>query len=213
VQEALITWAEQHLRQSKPEGGSWLEVHCLDYDLIRKQILRGHGFAPLPEFESIRSRRMVERVPQLPLPAGFKFASAGRRDGERMAMLLNAAFARTTHSAEEWVNFCAYAPSFRSDLQVVVIAPDDSFAAHAGLTVHTDQGFATIEPVCTHPVYQNRGLAKAAISEALRRTQNLGVSTVYVSAWHSNPVSNHVYDAMGFGEPRNLRIWRREFED
>lgn len=213
VQEALLTWCEKHLRQPKADGGSWLEVHCLDTDLIRKQILRHHGFAPLPEYERIRSRNMQVRVPQHALPTGYKLSTASEKHGKEMAALLNAAFDRTTHSAAEWKNFATLSPSFRSDLQIVVIAPDGSFAATAGFTMHADESFAVIEPVCTHPGHTNRGLAQAALSEGLKRLQNYGIEKAYVGAWHSNPISNHVYETMGFADPKHLRIWRREFVD
>lgn len=213
VQVALIEWAEEHLRQPKEGGGSWLEVHCLDSDLIRKQILRGRGFAPLEEFERIYTRTLRDRVPRFALPAGYAFANARRRDGEAMAELFNAAFGRTTHSAQQWSNFTSLAPSYRSDMQIVATAPDGSIASNAGFAVYMDQSFAVVEPVCTHPAHANRGLAKAVLSEGMRRAAELGIHSVYVGAWHSNPVSNHVYQTLGFGEPRRLRIWRREYAD
>lgn len=213
VQKSLIDFAHANLRQRNEDGSSWLEIWCRDGDDARTSYLEALSYVPRADHQFVRTRNAgAIEVPTL--PAGYSvrgFNVDDDADYGRMADLLNAAFDRDFHSAEEFRNFSVLAPSFEADLQVVVVAPDGSFAATAGFTVFRDYNYGEMEPVCTHPGHQNLGLARVAIAEGINRCVSAGISTLYVGAWYSNPVSNHVYGSMGFGNPVADRIWRREW--
>jgi hypothetical protein len=49
----------------------------------------------------------------------------------------------------------------------VAEASDGSFAAHVGLTLDEVNGHGIVEPVCTGPDHQRRGLARALILDGL----------------------------------------------
>lgn len=212
TQEVLIDWAIENLSQ-KSENKLWLEVWCNENDEIRQKILEDKGFKPTSEHQIKRTQTLssLKSLPQI--PDGYVVRNVDRNDEdyEKMAKLLNAAFNRDFHSAEEYRNFATLAPSYRSELEIVVQAPNGEFAAHAGFTAHNKESFVVVEPVCTHPDHQNLGLARIAIAEGLNRCLNMGIKTAFIEAWYSNPVSNHVYQQMGFAKPVNQYIWRKEF--
>ncbi|MEN9710328.1 MAG: hypothetical protein RL441_320, partial [Actinomycetota bacterium] len=54
------------------------------------------------------------------------------------------------------------------------------------------------------------GLARVAMTEGLNRCRAIGIRDAFIEAWYSNPVSNHVYQQMGFVTPVSEYIWRRE---
>ena len=54
-------------------------------------------------------------------------------DCRQIAAILNAAFNRTFHNAEEYQTFTRLAPCFHRDLDLVAVAPDGSFAAYVGI--------------------------------------------------------------------------------
>lgn len=213
TQTALIDVAIETLQQPLADGkGTWLEIWCRDADKLREDLLRARGFMPTSEHQFVRTRDLSQPVASVSLPAGYTVTGMtdSEADYEGMAVLLNEAFGRSIHSASEYRNFANLAPSYEAELQVVVRAPDGSFAAHAGFTMHRQESFGVVEPVCTHPAHQNLGLARAAMAEGMRRMQDAGIATGYIGAWYSNPVSNHVYASMGFENPVADRIWRRE---
>jgi len=195
---------------------TFAEIWCGENDIALQDILLSHNFVPTSHHQ-IRRHQVLDSspTPLAPLPDGYAVRSISSgddmpSDAQRMAELLNAAFGRGFHSAEEYQNFLTLAPSCRTELEIVVTAPDGSFAAHAGFTAHEEESFVVVEPVCTHPDHQNLGLARVAMTEGLNRCRALGIRDAYIEAWYSNPVSNHVYQSMGFTEPSSEYIWRRE---
>lgn len=209
---ALIDWATANLEQPNNAGGRWLEIWCRDDDQLRADLLTARGFQPTSEHQLSRSQDLSSaEIGEHPLAEGYTLRGIeSESDYALMAQLLNASFDRDFHSAEEYANFAALSPSYRADLQLVAIAPDGSFAAHAGFTAHAEESFAVVEPVCTHPDHQGLGLAQAVMAVGLRQLQAEGIRTAFIEAWYANPVSNHVYERMGFRSPIANRIWRRE---
>ena len=210
VEQVLLDWAIEHL--SYVEGQSrWVHVWAFDDDASRRDRLHRMGFAESSEFERIRDRDMRVPVAALEVPDGYVVRGYTDADAHGLATLLNEAFGRTYHSAQEYRNFASHAIDHRDAFEIIVEAPDGSIAANAGCNVFPDAGFGVVEPVCTHPAHQGRHLAQVAIAEGLRRVADIGIERMYVGAWHANSVSNHVYASMGFTNPRDLRRWRKEF--
>ena len=129
-------------------------------------------------------------------------------DAQRIADLLNAAFKRDFHSAEEFLVFTEHARCFRHDLNLVAEAPDGSFACYTGLPYDEENRYGIFEPVCTHPDHLQKGLAKALMLEALRRLKALGA--VAASTETGDAVAaNRLYESIGFTEAYKLQIWRK----
>ncbi|MEN9693068.1 MAG: hypothetical protein RLZZ330_712, partial [Actinomycetota bacterium] len=133
TQEKLIDWAIENLSQ-KSKSTNWLEVWCNENDGTRQQILESKGFKPTSEHQIKRTQTLTSPKPIPKLPEGYVVRNINNSDEdfEKMAALLNAAFGRDFHSAEEYRNFATLAPSYKSELEIVVQAPNGEFAAHAG---------------------------------------------------------------------------------
>ena len=129
----------------------------------------------------------------------------------RIARLLNAAFNRTIHNAEEYQNFARRAPCFRVDLDLVAVAPDGSFAAYVGIPYDEANRWGIFEPVCTHPDHQRKGLGRALMSEGLLRLWQLGATDASVDTGDM-VAANAFYTAMGFTEAYKGFSWRKWLE-
>lgn len=212
AQEILVNWSIENLSQLK-DSKKWIEIWCNDNDELRQELLRSKGFVPTSDHQIRRHQKLDTPKALVQLPTGYTLRNVdnSESDFEKLAQLLNSAFGRTFHSAEEYRNFATLAPSYKSELEIVVVAPNGEFAAHAGFTAHEKESFVVVEPVCTHPNHQNLGLARIAIAEGLNRSYAMGIKDAYIEAWYSNPVSNYVYAAMGFKDPVGQYIWRLEF--
>ena len=195
----MLAWAEANLIQTDEVGQRWLHVWAFGDDAIRNELLRKRGYTQDESHEVLRRRDMTMPISGVVLPNGYVVRSMRRDAADRQGMgdLLNAAFGRTFHSAGEYETFQT-APFYDPEYDIVVEAPDGQLAANAGFMVHPDISFAMLEPVCTHPAHHGMGLASAAITEGLRRIQALHIQAAYVNGWYSNPVSNHLYQKLGF---------------
>jgi GNAT superfamily N-acetyltransferase len=129
-------------------------------------------------------------------------------DCQRVADLLNAAFGRTFHNAQEFHNFARRAPCFRNDLDLVAVAPDGSFGAYIGIPYDEANRWGIFEPVCTHPDHQRKGLARALMHEGLLRLWALGATDASVDTGDAVP-ANAFYTAMGFTEAYKGYSWRK----
>jgi GNAT superfamily N-acetyltransferase len=150
-------------------------------------------------------------MPEARLPDGYRLRQTrpgSLEDAQRIAELLNAAFERDFHNAEEYLVFADNAPCFRQDLDLVVEAPDGSFASYVGLPYDEHNRYAIFEPVCTHPQHLRNGLAQALMWEALRRAQALGALTASTETARA-AAANRLYESIGFTETYEMYVWRR----
>lgn len=211
IEAAMLDWTEANQPRAKDDqGNASLFVWAEEDDSLRNDLLTQRGYIRTEGHEIVRCRDMSQPVPDLPTPKGYHVRPMriDSDDQQKLATLLNAAFKRTFHSAEEYRNF-QHSPLYRAELDMVVEAPDGTLAANAGFMVHEEESFGQLEPVCTHPEHQGKGLAGIAIAEGLRRVQALGIQAVFVGAWYSNPVSNHLYQKMGFTDAVSVYAWQR----
>jgi predicted N-acetyltransferase YhbS len=84
------------------------------------------------------------------------------------------------------------APDYRKDQDIVVVAPDGTFASFCLIWFDEPNQLASLEPVGTLPEYRRMGLAREAIYEAIRRVSAKGAERVIVGS------SMQFYQDIGF---------------
>lgn len=211
----MIDWAGTHLRHPISDSDdSHLFIYANEYDLLRQRLLVERGFKHTEYWGMIRHMRLgAQPLTEPASHAGYTLRatqSDDLDDCQRIADLLNAAFGRTFHNAQEYQNFCRLAPSFRQDLDLVAVAPDGSFAAYVGVPYDDVNGRGIFEPVCTHPDHQRKGLAKALMQEGLLRLKALDAVDVTVDTGDMTP-ANRLYDSLGFTEAYRGYTWEKVF--
>ena len=98
-------------------------------------------------------------------------------------------------------------PAYQMDKQILVIAPDDRGAAFCGIWHLPGTPYAIVEPVATAPEHRRKGLARAAIHEAIRRVAAQGATEVWVGS------NLPLYRAIGFRPFGADTWWVRPGED
>jgi ribosomal protein S18 acetylase RimI-like enzyme len=218
LEEAMIEYGEAHFAQPNPEGRKQVHMTVYEYDAVRWKLLKKHGYEKMPYGWITRWMRLGNQPLKEPVVAsGYQMRvthpeSEGEEhwtDCQRMADLLNWAFNRPGfHQAKEYHNFVTQAPMFLVELNLVMVAPDGTFAAHAALNYDSANRFAIFEPVCTHPEHRQLGLAKALMLEGLRRVRQLGARVVEVSTGDAD-AANALYDSIGFTEYYKAYAWKK----
>jgi mycothiol synthase len=215
IEDQMIAWAEEHLAGPSADGQRHeLSFYVYEYDAHRCRVLEKRGYERITEAMVIRRLPFGEApLPQVELADGYTLRTTDPQDDDdcqRIADLLNAAFRRDFHNAEEYRMFTELAPCFHPDLDLVAQAPDGSFAAYVGVPYDATNRRGIFEPVCTHPDHQRRGLARALMFEALQRLQAIGSADVTVETGALMP-ANHLYATIGFSEIHKGFLWRRVF--
>jgi GNAT superfamily N-acetyltransferase len=207
----MIDWALAHVTAPTPDGPR-LEIYTYEYDVLRQRLLAERGFQKSEHWGMIRHLRLgMQPLARPHVAEGYTIRTTqpdDMADCQRMADLLNAAFRRDFHNAEEYHNFCRLAPSFHPDLDLVAVAPDGSFAAYVGVPYDDVNHRGIFEPVCTHPDHQRKGLAGALMQEGLLRLKAIGAVDATVDTGDMVP-ANRFYDSMGFTEAYRGFIWQR----
>ena len=219
IEEEMLAWGEEHIGQPNAAGKRPVSICAYEYDVPRRRLLEKRGYERTSDGWITRLMHLANQpLPKPALAAGYTLRATYSKDHNdvwndcvRMAAVLNAGFGRTdVHSAAESLNFFTHSPSFRSDLNLVAVAPDGSFAAHVGLTLDTTNASAIFEPVCTHPDHRRKGLAQALMFEGLQRIKTLGAIHVEVSTGDAD-AANALYDSIGFTEVYKAQYWKKVF--
>ena len=215
IEEEIIEWAENNLAVAVDNGDEKkLVIFTYEYDLPRRRLLEKRGYKKLESGGVIRRMRFGNRsIPDSQIADGYVMREVRPDDideCQKIANLLNASFRRNIHTAREYQSFAENSPSYNRDLELVAVAPDDSFAAHVGMIYDEVNHYGLFEPVCTHPDHVRKGLAGTLMFEGMRRVRALGATEVNV-ATGDQPAANKLYESVGFPEVYKGYNWRKIF--
>lgn len=141
-----------------------------------------------------------------PLPDGYHFADAPLD----IAKCCECCWKGFGHEAEEgpWDGDTEYtgglqtAPHETGYLDVAIENEAGEYVCYAGMWWTPENKLAYMEPLCTVPAYQKRGLAAAALSEMYRRTKALG-------ATHMTGGTNPFYTKIGYQKVVEWTYWEQ----
>ncbi|MCB0036819.1 MAG: GNAT family N-acetyltransferase [Anaerolineales bacterium] len=207
----MIAWAEGHLAEPQADQkGQQLQFFVYEYDVHRQHLLAERGYEKMAYGGVIRHMRLGRQPLERPqLPNGYTLRATNPEnedDAQQIADLLNAAFNRTFHNAQEYQQFTRQATCFRAELDLVAVAADGRFAAYVGVPYDPVNKRGLFEPVCTHPDHRQKGLAKALMQEGLQRLRGLDAIDVVVETGDMVP-ANRLYTRMGFTEMYKGNYW------
>ncbi len=215
LEEEMIAWAEEELATPTADGAHReIEMVVYEYDVHRQRLLAQRSWEKTPYWGVTRHMRL-RAWPLVPptMAEGYSLRTStpdDLADCQQIAALLNAAFNRTFHNAEEYQTFTRLAPCFRRELDLVAVAPDGEFAAYVGIPYDEANRRGIFEPVCTHPSHRRKGLAQALMHEGLLRLRAFGAVDAIVDTGDME-AANALYTAIGFTEAYQGYSWRKEF--
>lgn len=169
-------------------------------DAITLAALAEAGFVPAGRRLSQWQRRLTGGpLPAVPeLPPGYRIRSLrGPEDLPARVAVHRAAFLPSRLSVEKYERLIA-TPPYRFEDDLVVEAPDGSFAAFAMAWWDPVGRVGEFEPVGTHPAHQRLGLGRTLLRHGLHRFADLGATVVQVYSDAANEASEGMYAAVGF---------------
>jgi GNAT superfamily N-acetyltransferase len=208
LKQEMLRYAEERL--SVPtDRGRRLRIFINDADTGFRNIASAAGYARSDRYEDMSRLDVRGLNPRVRLPPGFRFRSLAEGiDTAAVARLMWRGFNHSGEMPEERTAdqvFMQSAPGFRPELQIVVEAPAGPLVCYAGMWIDPVNGVCYVEPVCTDPAFRRRGLARAAVLEAVRRCGEAGARTAYVGSVLP------LYLSAGFRRVYGVSAWERNW--
>ena len=191
LEEEMIALAEGHLSVSRDDG----QVLCVwanPQDALRMDVLNQRGYTKGRWAEHQWRRELDVPIPDVPVAPGYTVRSLG--DVDELPARSWASW-RAFHPNEpdehyegwEWYHNIQRMPLYRRDLDLVAVAPTGEIASFCTIWHDDVTRSAYYEPVGTTPEHQRRGLAKAMLTEGLRRLKRTGATRAFVSGYEPGP--------------------------
>ena len=190
LEEEMIAFAEERLVVTR-DGKRRISIWVDSQDNLRLAILKGRGYAKGRWTQNQWRRDLDGPIPEVSNTPGYTVRSLG--DVGELPSRSWASW-RGFHPKEpdgkyqgwEWYLNIQRCPLYRRDLDMVA-ATGEVIAACATFWYDDFNRTAMIEPVVTMPEHQRRGLARAILTEGLRRLQRMGALRVFVSGYEEAP--------------------------
>jgi ribosomal protein S18 acetylase RimI-like enzyme len=213
----LLGWVEKRLAGLLRErNGSEIRTMWLsEDDPVMVSLLERRGFTRAEGYTNHLERSLTGSLPARELPAGFLVRQvAGEFEAGRRAAVSYAAFSSRLPFEVYQQRYHSFmrSPAYDLERDLVVVAPDGSFAAFCIFWIDPENRVGLFEPVGTHPDYQRRGLGAAVMAEGLRRLGDEGMCSAIVKPEHDNPAALHLYQSLGFQVTNRLRTYVKHIE-
>lgn len=214
IEEDMLGWAERHHQAGRPRGADkWpLSVYVYEYDRERQALLKGRHYRNLGHDSYMRRRSLDESIPEFGLPPRYSIrnlAGANQEDVEKRAAVANSAFGITKHTAQT-IQMLQNAPTYRPELDLVVVGPDGTFVAYCVIWFDEANRIGMFGPVGTHRAHRRRRLGKAMMAEGLKRLGALKATRAYVDC-DLDKAANRLYESVGFTDYDRVYHWQKEF--
>jgi GNAT superfamily N-acetyltransferase len=213
LEEEMLGVAEEHLAADRDDG-RMLEVWADVQDALRVDILKRRGYTKGKWIGRQWRRDLDAPIPDAPTPQGYTVRALG--DVDELPARSWASW-RGFHPDEpdedyqgwEWYLNIQRCPLYRRELDMVAVAPDGEIASICTLWYDDVTRSAYIEPVATVPEHLRRGLARATITEGLRRVQRLGATRAFVGGYEPGP--NALYSSVLSAEHDAWEQWIKKW--
>jgi len=209
--EPMLIWSEAWLQQAMPSATARLDVttSALEHGTALTAVLMARGWTRTDNYHQYRAQSLVDPLPAGVLPAGYTMRHVeGRDDIAPFVELNNLARPGPALTAATYRAMMG-APTYCRELNLIVCAPDATFAAFCILWYDDVNGAGLFEPVGCHPAHRRKGLATAMMREGLRRLQQRGATRALVATSRRNQAANALYESLGFRATERKWYWQK----
>ncbi|MHA2251013.1 MAG: GNAT family N-acetyltransferase [Candidatus Kariarchaeaceae archaeon] len=208
LEHEIIQWIEEHQLKKNLEDPR-VRIHCIAGDEARESLLLELGYKKLGCDNINRIRPLEMPLPVSELPHGFTFRNLdGRSDFIKYAESIKLVFGHSFFTPEI-VETNTKRSYYVQDLDLVIVAPDGTFAAFATFRMDPVSRLTNLEPLGTHPDYRKLGLGKALLFELLSRVQKYNPTLLYIGGAANTPAANRLYDVTGYTQKLEDNVWEK----
>jgi len=210
LEEEVIQWIEGHSLAQRSEAGELkLSVVALEGNPAREAVLRRRGYQKGARYGILRLRDVDAPTPGHRVPEGFEVRSVRPRDFDEIAKCIRAVFGHGEWFTGDVLDETSQASFYHEDLDLVAVNWEGKIVSFCTFRLDDPSGVTELEPMGTLPEYRGRGLAKALLSEGIRRLEKYDPTLLYIGGAADNPAANRLYDVMGFTTRYDYYFWHK----
>lgn len=208
LEREMIEWIEQHFRGRKKEEGKKekLKINILEGNTPREALLTELGYHA-EIYGYYRIRKGTSPIPKSQCPESFEIRAITHADFDQLALLIRRVFGHGewfTVEVLEWLTRCSF---YKEELDLVAMTPEGIIASFCTFRLDPNSKIISLEPMGTNPDFRGLGLAKALITEGIKRSMKYNPPFFYIDGAANTPPANRLYDATGFTEKYTIHSW------
>ncbi len=192
-------WAEavEHRRKPQPGDGLWLTAIACESDTARVEALRRSGFEATQHFQPDYRFDLSGNIPEPELPEGYRVRHVLEGELEERVAVHRAAWVGSSWTLERYLEL-RKSPAYDPELDLVVEAPDGSFASCCICWADTISSIGKFEPVGARPSARGKGVTRAMIHEGFRRLRAKGIAVAIEGTAGFNHPAQALYEGAGY---------------
>ena len=203
LESDLLAWMENEAPRRQTADASGLPspgIYAAETDTAFLALLDANGYRRddhTNHYQNHLRSLHAQTLETPPLPDGYIVRHLnGPEEIEARVAGHRAGWQSTKMTAEIYRRMMAF-PGYRTELDIVVVAPDGTIVSTCNCWLDERSGAGLFEPVSTHPEHRRKGLGRALICKGLQQLQALGARTAWVSSVSGNPPSTALYESCG----------------
>lgn len=194
--DEMVAWGTAKVVQN---GADTLWTKAYEHDPAMCEALSNRGFERDPDgfYMNYHQRSLLEPLPDFPVREGWSVRNVflGDEMAERVDVHRDA-FAPSRMTLDVYRRI-RNAPRYNPGLDLVLVTPQNSFAAFCICWLDQANKVGEFEPVGVREAHQGKGFARQVMAEGLRRLKARGAETAIVYSTSGNPGATRVYEALG----------------
>ncbi|MCA9998089.1 MAG: GNAT family N-acetyltransferase [Anaerolineales bacterium] len=196
----ILAYATDHtidLMRRHHVDGDYIYTDAFRGDAARRDSLVALGWQMKNESPYVLNRAEIGAIDVPVLPDGFSFQSArGIEDAAALAEVHSGAFGSSW--TPELYRHVMESPGYAPERELVIQAPDGSYAAFTVIWYDHLNRTGLFEPVGTHKDYQRRGFGRAIVLYGMQQMAAAGMKFATVAHFGQNEAARGLYQACGF---------------
>jgi hypothetical protein len=200
----MLSWGETELSEST-ESRRRLSVWIIDREEAKRKLLLSSGYV-LERHEPVNVFDYAKPFTERKLPQGFRIIDGTQVDFKKLDACFWYGFENMgiPFDGLECNIRISCAPHANMELMTIITAPDGAYACALGMWLDETNKYAYLEPLATVPEYRRMGLATVCLTEAMKKTKQLGAAYCFGGA-------REFYSAIGFETICQRELWKKEW--
>ena len=203
VRAAMLEWQAEVGREATASGAADDAIQLVTWavdDWPEADVLRERGWNPTETILTQYLQPLDAPLDPPRVPDGYILRSLrGPEDVPARVAVHRAAFAPSKMTVEKY-GILVGLDHYRWEHDLVLEAPDGTFAAFTMCWVDAAGSIGEFEPVGVHPDHQRRGLGRVIMRAGLRLMRDAGLRDAMVFSLRTNGASEELYRSAGFRE-------------